>query len=84
MQKRNFIKSGIAVACLVVASMFGFSAAFGYGGGGGGSSTACTSVSYADWQVLRWAISNIVMLLVKHQNNCVLTASQQAARSKKL
>ncbi|MEI6529374.1 MAG: hypothetical protein WCN88_03190 [Candidatus Falkowbacteria bacterium] len=40
MQKKNLIKSSVAVASLVVASMFGFSAAFGYGGGGGASYSA--------------------------------------------
>jgi hypothetical protein len=82
MQKKNFIKSGIAVACLVVASMFGFSAAFGYGGSGGGVYTpsVCTSVVYADWQT---CANGLQYRNITSQGplNCTLSASQQAARS---
>jgi hypothetical protein len=80
--KKNLIKSGVAVLCLVVASMFGFQAAIGYGGSGGGSSvvSSCSSVTYADWQA---CIGGVQYRNVIAQNpfNCQLTASQQAGRS---
>jgi len=81
MFKSNLIKSGIAIVCLVVVSLFGFSAAYGYGGGGGGviNPTPCTSVTYADWQgcVMGLQYRNVTS---QTPANCVLTASQQAAR----
>ncbi|MFA5248492.1 MAG: hypothetical protein WC415_04690 [Patescibacteria group bacterium] len=83
MNKKNLIKSIVAVACLVVVSMFGFKTAYGYGGGGGGVvfNTPCSSVTYADWQSCTNGMQyrNIVG---QSPANCTLTASQQLNRSK--
>jgi hypothetical protein len=81
MERKNLIKSGVAVACLVVASMFGFTIVHGYGGGGGGAPTPCASVVYAEWQSCSLGVQyrNVVS---QSPANCQLTASQQAARVK--
>ncbi len=79
MNKKNLIKTGVAVACLVVASMFGFKVAQGYGGSY--APTPCSSVTYAEWQscVNGLQFRNVIG---QTPNNCQLTASQQLARSK--
>jgi len=85
MKKKAFIKSGIAVASLVVASMFGFSAAFGYGGGGGGSVYApvnnCSSVSYGEWgaNVNGFQYRDVI---AQSPIGCSLTTTQQLERSR--
>lgn len=78
--KKNLFKSGAAVVCLVIASMFGFQAAIGYGGSSINVVPACTSVTYADWQT---CVGGVQYRNVIAQNpfNCQLTASQQAGRS---
>jgi hypothetical protein len=78
MEKKNLIKSGIVVAGLVVASMFGFTIAHGYGGGSY-VPTACSNVVYADWQSCSMGVQfrNVIS---QTPSSCTLTASQQAAR----
>ncbi len=82
MQKKNLIKSGIAVASLVVASMFGFSAAFGYGGGGGYTPTTnCSTVTYGNWgpNVNGFQYRDVVS---QSPTSCSLSTSQQIDRSR--
>lgn len=83
MKKKAFIKSGIVVASLVIASMFGFSTAFGYGGGGGGYTPTnyCTSVSYGEWgpNANGFQYRNVT---AQSPTGCSLTTSQQIARSR--
>lgn len=86
MKKKNLIKSSIAVASLVVVSMFGFSTAFGYGGGGGGGGgfapvANCASVTYGAWGP---NVNGIQYRDVVSQfpANCSLSTSQQLDRSR--
>jgi hypothetical protein len=84
MKRKNLIKSSIAVASLVVISMFGFSPAFGYGGGGGGGGftpTTCSSVTYGDWGP---NFSGFQFRDVVSQSpiGCSLSTSQQLDRSR--
>lgn len=82
MEKKNLIKSGVAVACLVVVSMFGFTVAFGYGGSSSGTivTPACSSVTYSDWQTCTAGVQ-YRNILNQTPINCILTVSQQAGRS---
>lgn len=83
MQKKSLIKSGIVVACLAVASLFGFTVAHGYGGNGGGGSSqppACTSVVYGEWGACVNGIQSRSIALPTDVY-CLITASQQAART---
>ena len=83
MEKKNLIKSGIAIAVIFAASMFGFQAAYGYGGSGGGLAivSVCNSVTYGDWSACVNGLS-YRNVLSQAPNYCQLTASQQAARTK--
>jgi hypothetical protein len=70
----------VAASAILFGSNTAKAAMFGYGGGGGGyNSTPCTSVTYADWQgcVMGLQYRNVV---AQTPTNCVMTASQQAAR----
>jgi hypothetical protein len=79
MKNKTLLKTGIVAAILAVASLVGFSAAYGYGGGGVYTPTPCSRVTYADWQ---GCVMGIQYRNVTGQTpaNCVLTASQQTAR----
>jgi hypothetical protein len=83
MQKKNLLISVAVFAVLFAASLFGFSAAYGYGGSGGGISyvSTCSNVTYGDWG----ACANGVQyrnVLSQTPNYCTLSASQQSERSR--
>jgi hypothetical protein len=83
MQKKNLLISGAVFAVLFAASLFGFSAAYGYGGSGGGASSVstCNSVTYSDWGVCASGVQ-YRNVLSQTPNYCVLSASQQSERSR--
>jgi len=79
MNKKKFIKSAVAVACLVFASMFGFKTALGYGGGA--ITSTCSSVTYGEWGE---CVNGMQYRDVISQtpNYCKMTVSQQLERSR--
>jgi hypothetical protein len=84
MRKKTFLKTSLSLASLLIVSMFGFSAAFGYGGGGGGGGfyvPNCVSVSYGQWGE---CINGLQYREVINQSpsNCSLSVSQQLDRSR--
>jgi hypothetical protein len=86
MQKKNLIKSVLAVAFLVGASMFGFTVAHGYGGNGGGgfNDNRCDSVEYGDWGKADFNGFQYRNIVRQHPNFCTLTPGQQSDRSRKI
>lgn len=79
----SFIALAIAFSgTLGNGDLFGIKTAFGYGGSGSGSGVlpTCSSVIYGEWQT---CFSGVQYRNIIAQNpmNCVLTASQQSARS---
>lgn len=84
MKKKVLFKSSLVLAFVLLASMFGFSKAFGYGGGGGGgvfSVAPCSVVTYGDWGE---CINGFQYRNVTSQTpyGCSLTTSQQLDRSR--
>ncbi len=80
MNKKNILKSGIAVTSLVVASMFGFSAALGYGGSAA-APAACSNVTYGEWKACADGMQ-FRDVVAQTPFYCQMTASQQLARSR--
>lgn len=79
---KNFLKTFAAVAVMIIASMFGFKAALGYGGSGGGSSyiATCQSVTYGEWGTCANGVQ-YRDVLSQNPAYCQMTASQQLARA---